>query len=104
MKVLVSLFVDRMRRRFASLRMLVLLLAVAMEMNPGLLRAQENAAKNPDPQTLQLLLQRIDQLEARVRQLEAARTQASATSSAEPHQEPAPPAPVPSEAAQANPA
>jgi hypothetical protein len=104
MKVLVSLFVDRMRRRFASLRMLVLLLAIAMGMNPGLLRAQENAAKNPDPQTLQLLLQRIDQLEARVRQLEAARTQPSATSSAEPHQEPAPPAPVPSEAAQANPA
>ena len=104
MKVPVFLFVDSMRRCLASsCWILALLLAAAMGMNPGLLRAQENAA-TPDPQTLQRLLERIDQLEARVRQLEAARTQPSAASSAEPQQGPAPPAPVSSEAAQANPA
>ncbi|HEX9112571.1 MAG TPA: hypothetical protein VF845_13910, partial [Terriglobales bacterium] len=102
MKVPVFLFVDSMRRYFASsFWIFALLLATAMGMNPGLLRAQENAA-TPDPQTLQRLLERIDQLEARVRQLEAARAQPSVASSAEPQQKPAPPAPISSEAAQAN--
>ena len=83
MKVPVFPFVDSMRRRFPSFRKLVLLLAIAMGMNPGLLRAQANPEKSPDPQTLQVLLDRIDRLEARVRQLEAARTQPPAASSPE---------------------
>ena len=105
MKVPVFLFVESMRRCFASsFWIFALLLAIAMGMNPGLLRAQDKPGQNPDAQTLQMLLQRIDQLEARVRHLEAAGAQLSVASSAEAQQKPAPSAPVSSEAAQANPA
>jgi hypothetical protein len=104
MKVPVCLFVDSMRRRFPSFRKLMLLLMIAIGMNPGLLRAQANPEKSPDPQTLQALLDRIDRLEARVRQLEAARAQPPAASSPEVQQPPAPPPAVSSEPAQANPA
>src|ERR1700756_2426141 len=104
MKVPVCLFVDSMRRRFPSCRKLMLLLVIAIGMNPGLLRAQANPEKSPDPQTLQALLDRIDRLEARVRQLEAARAHPPAAPSPEPKHPPAPPPAVSSEPAQANPA
>ena len=59
-------------------------------MNSSLLGAQSGPAASPDAATLQALLQRIDQLEARVRQLEAAQ-HGSAPSSAivETRQQPA---------------
>src|ERR1700693_2352812 len=103
MKVPVFLVVDSMRRRFPSFRELVLFLVIAMGMNPGLLRAQANSEKSPDPQTLQALLDRIDRLEARVRQLEEARAESPGDTSPEPPRPAAPPAVVSPEPAQANP-
>src|SRR6267143_322804 len=58
-----------------------------------ILRAQQPAAAAADKQTLQLLLQRIDQLEARVKQLEAAKQQTAPVSlPSAPPQTSAPPA------------
>jgi hypothetical protein len=54
---------------------LLVLLLLAMMLRPGSMFAQSGQAAVPDQQTLQALLQRIDQLEARVRQLEAAQRQ-----------------------------
>ena len=51
---------------------LLLLALFAMMLSPVPMGAQTEPAAAPDQQTLQALLQRIDQLEARVRQLEAA--------------------------------
>jgi hypothetical protein len=59
--------------------MRTLLLLMATVTSPAMLQARAPAdATNPDKQTLQALLQRIDQLEARVRQLEADRQPAPA--------------------------
>ena len=59
----------RLLRRFC--RPLLLLLLV-LPLSPTFARAQSAQTASIDPQTLQALLRRIDQLEARVRQLEAA--------------------------------
>ncbi len=78
MKIPYLLLVESLRRHCSrSFRTLVFLLAMAAVVSPGLLQAQTDPAKNLDPQTVQVLLQRIDQLEARVRQLEAASPQTS---------------------------
>jgi TolA-binding protein len=59
--------------------MRTLLLLMASVTNPATLQAQQPVdATNPDKQSLQVLLQRIDQLEARVSQLEGERQPAPA--------------------------
>lgn len=70
------------------------LLLLGILLSAPFLRAQKiDDASVPDKQTLQLLLQRIDQLEARVRQLEAEKHPAAvATPSPVPAQMSAPPA------------
>src|ERR1700680_5180249 len=103
MKVPVFLCVCSVRRRFPSVRKLVLFLVIAIGMNPGLLRAQANSEKSPDPQTLQALLDRIDRLEARVRQLEAARAASPVATNPEPQRPETPPAVVSPQPAQDNP-
>src|SRR5258708_14791771 len=61
-------------------RKLKLPLLLGMFMNSPILCAQQsNTPPDMNPQTTQLLLQRMDQLEAKVRELEAALAQATAT-------------------------
>jgi hypothetical protein len=55
------------------------LLLAGLLMSPGLIRAQSGAPVTMDQATMQALLHRIDQLEARVRQLEAAQHPATST-------------------------
>src|ERR1700758_2370374 len=64
----------RMRRRTSVRRRLWLVLLLGLALDPANLRAQQ-AVTTPttDTQTIQMLLQRIDKLEARVSQLEAER-------------------------------
>src|SRR5215475_13599266 len=57
-------------------RALWLALVVAL-ISPSMLRAQSGQTVTVDQATMQTLLQRIDQLEARVRQLEAAQHSAA---------------------------
>jgi len=59
----------------------IFLLILAFLLNAGTMRAQSSGDSSTDQQTIQKLLQRIDQLEARVAKLEA---QQSATSAASP--------------------
>jgi len=89
----IHLLIERARKRLSKSgkcpgfgKYLLLLPLLAMMASPALMRAQTEQAAAPDQQTLQALLQRIDQLEARVRQLEAA-------------QRPSAPAPQPVQAA-----
>ena len=69
-----GLFLHGMRRHEPgwSGRARYWLFLLGVVMLPGLLRAQTAQTASADQATLQALLQRIDQLEARVRQLEAA--------------------------------
>jgi len=69
----------------------VVLLLLAILLASASLWAQQPGTTSPDSQTLQLLLQRIDQLEAKVKQLEAAGKAPVAAVSA-------PPAPTPASA------
>lgn len=57
---------------------MLLLLAVVLSSKPAYAKPKESAT--PDQQTLQTLLERIDRLEARVRQLESMQRQSSTTS------------------------
>ena len=76
----------------------LLLLSLVMLASPKLVRAQSGQPATPDQQTLQALVHRIDELEARVRQLEAAQRQASAGSvAAEPARQQPGSAPPPAE-------
>src|SRR3977135_4275022 len=60
-------------------RMLTLPLLLAMFLtSPNLYAQQTNAPSDMNPQTAQMLLQRMDQLEATVRELRAALAQATA--------------------------
>ena len=80
MKVPRSILIESTRRCLPrSIRILVLLLTAVLA-GPQFVKAQAQPAKSADaktldPQALQTLLQRIDQLEARVRQLESERPQ-----------------------------
>jgi len=79
MKIPVSnLFPGLQRAGRAGIGSMVLLLAILAGPQSG--RAQTEQAKTLDPPTLQALLQRIDQLEARVRVLEAEREQPASAS------------------------
>ena len=116
MKSHVLLTIEATRKRFLGRlgRHLLLLPLLAMVASPHALRAQSGQSATPDPQTLQALIQRIDQLEARVRQLEAAQRQPAPAATLSAPQQPAsspsqvpPPPTLPatslSEPAQANP-
>ena len=116
MKSHVLLTIEATRKRFLARlgRHLLLLPLLAMVASPQAVRAQSGQSATPDPQTLQALIQRIDQLEARVRQLEAAQRQSASTATLPTPQQPAsapsqvPPPPTSpatslSEPAQANP-
>jgi hypothetical protein len=78
MKSHVLLTIETTRKRFLGRfgRYLLLLPLFGMVVSPNSLRAQ--AGQTSDQQTVQALVQRIDQLEARVRQLEAAPHQPTA--------------------------
>jgi len=117
MKSHVLLTIDATRKRFLGRlgRRLLLLPLLGMVVSPTSVWAQSGQTATPDQQTLQALVQRIDQLEARVRQLEAAQRQpvaASAVPVSAPQQSASTPAQTPpqpsapatslSEAAQAN--
>ncbi len=85
----------------------LLLLCLVMLASPKLVRAQSGQPATPDQQTLQALVQRIEELEARVRQLEAAQRQPNSGSvAAEPaRQQPgSASAPVPVETPRQQPA
>jgi len=89
--------------RMDSVRVRALWLALAVVLtSPSLLRAQSGQAVTVDQATMQKLLQRIDQLEARVRQLETAQHPAAALALADtrstPSMEPQTAGPSPSSA------
>ncbi len=89
MKSHVVLTIEATRKRFLARlgRHLLLLPLLAMVASPQPARAQSGQSSTPDAQTLQVLMQRIDELEARVRQLEAAQRQpASAATLSAPQQ------------------
>ncbi|HLV86410.1 MAG TPA: hypothetical protein VKV39_05485 [Candidatus Sulfotelmatobacter sp.] len=100
MKVPISWLIESMRGRVGRVPILLLLILVLG--SPDFVRAQTDQAKNMDPQTLQALLDRIDRLEARVRQLEAERQPAASTTAPEAAAMPAPVPPVPREIAVAS--
>jgi hypothetical protein len=88
---------DLLTRLFSNLRVgsIAFLLFALMLMSKGVLAQQVDGA-DADKQTIQMLIRRIDQLEARVAQLEAGKTQAAATSEPAPNPSaPNPPAPAP---------
>ena len=72
--------VEATRKRFLGTfgRRPLLLPVLAMVVSPTAAPAQSGQTATSDQQTLQALVQRIDQLEARVRQLEAAQHQPTA--------------------------
>jgi len=86
MKSHVLLTIEATRGRYLGRlgRHLLLLPLLGMVVSPESVRAQSGQAASPDQQTVQALVQRIDQLEARVRQLEAAQRQPAAPSAASP--------------------
>src|SRR5271167_55266 len=55
----------------------IILLVLAVLMSGGLVRAQSGGDTGADRETVQMLLQRVNQLEARVAQLEAAKQTSS---------------------------
>jgi len=74
-----AMFARKLTGRMIVWRIFPLLLIILV--NATILRSQQLIdAPAADKQTLQLLLQRIDQLEARVKQLEAAKQQAAPVS------------------------
>jgi len=83
---------DLLTRLFSSPRVesLAFLLFALMLMSEGVLAQQVDGA-DADKQTIQMLIKRIDQLEARVAQLEAGKAPATITSEPVPN----PPAPAP---------
>ena len=89
----VGLSKDRLARRMVAehIAPMALLLVVAMLM-AGSVRAQQASVLDSDKQTIELLVRRIDQLEARIAQLESGKSPASgatATAAASPPAEPA---------------
>ena len=82
MKAIFSWLIESMRKSMS--RAPIALLFILVMVSPDLVRAQTEQAKNLDPQTLQALLDRIDRLEARVRQLEAERQPATTGTLAQP--------------------
>lgn len=85
-----------LRRCSGTLGRFLLLLPLLGTSLTSISAAQSVPATSPDQQTLQMLLQRIDQLEARVRQLEAAQhppiADVAASAAAQQSTAPAPPA------------
>jgi hypothetical protein len=93
----------RKLRKACGLRKALLLgPLLALLVSPKLSQAQSQAAATTDPQALQALMQRIDQLEARVRQLEAAQKTSAPVS--QQSDAPATPRPALAEAPQHGPA
>jgi hypothetical protein len=98
MKSHVLLTIEATRKRFFGRfgGHLLLLPLLGMVVSPESVRAQSGPTATTDQQTLQALVQRIDQLEARVRQLEAAQHQpASAATPLAPQQTASTPAQTP---------
>jgi len=100
MKSLVLLTIEATRKRFLGRlsRHLLFLPLLGMVVCPKPVRAQSGPTATADQQTLQALVQRIDQLEARVRQLEATQRQpASGSVAAAPTGQQTAPASAPSQ-------